>query len=148
MTSFLLTPTLIGMYAMLNLCDYLLPITLRNFTRQINSSCVIGPFVPGFAQTNNWLDLMATNQIDIPKVAKTKTKICQILIPKLFKNGRIPASFCLLSSFQTNNTVFTRNKYEKYQVHIWRRDLNPRPLKHESSPITTRPGLPPLIPKL
>ena len=65
------------------------------------------------------------------------------MIPKLFKNGRIPASFCLLSSFQTNNTVFTRNKYEKYQVHIWRRDLNPRPLKHESSPITTIPGLPP-----
>ena len=25
---------------------------------------------------------------------------------------------------------------------IWGRDLNPQPLKHESSPITTRPGLP------
>ena len=27
---------------------------------------------------------------------------------------------------------------------FWRRDLTPRPLKHESPPITTRPGLPPL----
>ena len=26
---------------------------------------------------------------------------------------------------------------------IGRRDSNPRPLEHESSPITTRPGLPP-----
>ena len=26
---------------------------------------------------------------------------------------------------------------------IWCWDLNPRPLEHESSPITTRPGLPP-----
>ena len=26
---------------------------------------------------------------------------------------------------------------------IWFRDLNRRPLNHESSPITTRPGLPP-----
>ena len=26
---------------------------------------------------------------------------------------------------------------------IWRRDLNPQPPEHESSPIITRPGLPP-----
>ena len=31
---------------------------------------------------------------------------------------------------------------------IWRQDLNPRPLKHESSPISTRPGLPPYFPSL
>ena len=27
---------------------------------------------------------------------------------------------------------------------IWRQDSNPRPSEHESPPITTRPGLPPL----
>ena len=27
---------------------------------------------------------------------------------------------------------------------IWRQDSNPRPLERESTPITTRPGLPPL----
>ena len=28
---------------------------------------------------------------------------------------------------------------------IWHRNSNPEPLEHESSPITTRPGLPPII---
>ena len=28
---------------------------------------------------------------------------------------------------------------------IWHQDLNPQPFEHESSPITTRPGLPPEI---
>ena len=31
----------------------------------------------------------------------------------------------------------------KYQSSIWRRELNLQTFKHESSPITTKPGLPP-----
>ena len=42
-------------------------------------------------------------------------------------------------SFQANNTIFTTNQCEKCPSSIWYRDLKPRPLKHESSPITTRP---------
>ena len=45
-----------------------------------------------------------------------------------------------------NNTIFTKNQCKKMSCpfSIRRRDLNPQPLKHELSPITTRPGLPPL----
>ena len=52
----------------------------------------------------------------------------------------------LFRSFQTNiNTIFTTNQYEKMSIpsSLWHRDSNPRPLDHESSPITTRPGFTP-----
>ena len=58
----------------------------------------------------------------------------------LFKNGPTP--------FHTNNTIFTTNQCEKmskYPSSIWHWDSNPRPFKHESSPITYRPRLPPII---
>ena len=51
--------------------------------------------------------------------------------------------------FQTNNTIFTTNQCEKMtkcSSSLQCRDSNPRPSKNESSPITTRPGLPPLGP--
>ena len=54
--------------------------------------------------------------------------------------------FVYFRSFQTYNTIFTTKQYEKMskgQSSIWRRDWNPQPFEHESSPITTRPGLPP-----
>ena len=59
-----------------------------------------------------------------------------------FLNGPTPASF---SSFETKNTIFTTNQCEKLSCpsSIQCQDLNPRPLKHESSPIITRRGLPP-----
>ena len=47
--------------------------------------------------------------------------------------------------------VFSNKEYNFYKKSmwkkscpssIWRLDLNPRPLEHELSPITTRPGLP------
>ena len=50
--------------------------------------------------------------------------------------------------FQANNTIFRTNQCEKSPSGIRHRDSNPRPLKHESSPITTRPGLPPWSLKL
>ena len=46
--------------------------------------------------------------------------------------------------FQANiNTIFTTNKCKimSSASSIWRRDLNPQPPEHESSPIITRPGL-------
>ena len=40
---------------------------------------------------------------------------------------------------------FTTNNYEKSLSSIWCRDLNSRPLEHESLPITIRPGLPQVL---
>ena len=54
--------------------------------------------------------------------------------------------FHLFLSFPTNITNFTTNKCEKCPSSRQSLDLNPQPLEHESFPITTRPGLPPLIP--
>ena len=56
--------------------------------------------------------------------------------------------FVYFRSFQTNNTTFTTNQCEKCPSSIWSWDLNPQPFIHESSPITTRPGLPPYFVKL
>ena len=51
-------------------------------------------------------------------------------------------------SFQSKNTIFSTNQCEKMSkcpFSIWHQDLNPQPYKHESSPINTRPWLPPHI---
>ena len=53
--------------------------------------------------------------------------------------------FVYFWSFQTNNTIFTSNQYKKCPSSIQNWDYKPRPLEHESSPITTRPGLPPTV---
>ena len=47
-----------------------------------------------------------------------------------------------IQSFVANNIIFIRNQCEKMS---WpsSRNLNPRPLIHELSPIANRPGLPP-----
>ena len=49
----------------------------------------------------------------------------------------------ILSSFQTNITILTSNKREKFPSSIWCWDSNSKPLEHKSPPLTTRPGLPP-----
>ena len=54
--------------------------------------------------------------------------------------------FCLFLSFQTNITIFKTKKcvnVHPVYLHCW--DKNPQPSDHESPPITTRPGLPPLF---
>ena len=62
------------------------------------------------------------------------------------KNWANPGLFFVYFwSFQTNNTIFTTNQCEKCPSSIRRWDSNPRPLERESTPITTRPGLPPLM---
>ena len=62
------------------------------------------------------------------------------------KNGPTPASFRLFSVFSNKHQYNFYNKLNWKNVNpssIRHRDSNPRPFKHESSPITTRPGLPP-----
>ena len=62
-----------------------------------------------------------------------------MLWQKLFLNIPFPASFSFIFGlFQTNNAIFTINKCEKCPSSIQCWDSNPRPLEHESSPITTR----------
>ena len=56
--------------------------------------------------------------------------------------------FVYFRSFQTYiNIIWTANQCENISCpfNIWCRDLNPQPLKHLSSHITTRPGLKPKI---
>ena len=74
-----------------------------------------------------------------PRPMQQKKAFC---IVQVFRK-RASLFFVYFRSFQANSTIFTTNKCDKYASSIWRRDSNPWPLKHESSPITTRPGLPP-----
>ena len=55
--------------------------------------------------------------------------------------------FVYVRSFSTKQYNFYNESMRKMSctTSIWCWDLNPQPLIHESSPITTRPGLPPLI---
>ena len=62
----------------------------------------------------------------------------------LKKNWPTATSFAFFRSFQTNNTIFIKNQYEKRPSSIQNRDLNPWPLNYESSHITIRRGLPPM----
>ena len=64
------------------------------------------------------------------------------LAKHVFLNGPSPASFSFIFGLFNKQyiTIFTANQCEKSQSSIRRRDSNPRPLEHESSPITTRQG--------
>ena len=74
------------------------------------------------------------------------TKVTNLPFELIFFKWANPGLFLIyFLSFQTNNTIFTTNQCKKYPCIIQRQDLNRRPLKHESSPITTRPGLPPYL---
>ena len=60
-----------------------------------------------------------------------------------FENGPSPPSFLFIFVFSNKHYNFTTNKCEKCSSSIRHWDSNPRPLEHESPPITIRPGLPP-----
>ena len=61
-----------------------------------------------------------------------------------FKKWAIPGLFFVYFwSYSNKQYNFYNNSKWKNPSSIQRRDLNPRPLEHESPPITTRPGLPP-----
>ena len=61
----------------------------------------------------------------------------------VLKNGTTPASFHLLSSFQTHLIFYNKYVCEKMSIQYMVPGLNSQPLEPESPPITTRPGLPP-----
>ena len=66
-------------------------------------------------------------------------------LPFFFQWANAGLFFVYFWSFQTNITIFATNQCEKCPSSIQCQDSNPQPLKHELSPITTRPGLPPNI---
>ena len=59
----------------------------------------------------------------------------------LLKMDQLRPLFCLFLVFSNKQYNFSTNQCEKCPSSIWRWDLNPQPFEHESSPITTRPGL-------
>ena len=61
------------------------------------------------------------------------------------KIGPTPASFCLFSVFSNKQYIFYSKSMWKNVMSNQCRDSNPRPLNDESSPTTTRPGLPPYL---
>ena len=67
-------------------------------------------------------------------------KIAEQLVPTSVERI-LDLFFVYFQSFQSNNTIFKANQCEKCPSSIWALDLNPRPLEHELSNITTRPGL-------
>ena len=56
-----------------------------------------------------------------------------------------PLFHFIFGLFQTNMTFLQQYNVKQCLSRIWCWDSNPRPLVHESSHITTRPGLPPKI---
>ena len=54
-----------------------------------------------------------------------------------------PLFLFIFGLFRQTLQIFRTNICENFPSSIWCRDLNPQPLEGESSPITTRPGLPP-----
>ena len=64
----------------------------------------------------------------------------------VLKMGQSRPLFRLFSFFSNNhqNNFYNKSMWKNINPSsIRRRDSNPRPFEHESSPITTRPGLPP-----
>ena len=103
-----------------------------------------------------WCPISSESCLNIARAFKlTSFKIAQksqnilttCVIKFVFLNEPSSASFCLFSSFQANITILTTNIYEKmlWPSSIRRQDSNPQPSEHDSPPIITRPGLPPVI---
>ena len=60
---------------------------------------------------------------------------------KDFLNWPTPSSFSFIFDLLKQTIQFLQQTKLKMSCPSCRRDLNPQPLKHELSPITTRPGL-------
>ena len=96
------------------------------------------------------------------ELRKIATRLCDALnrfSPGHICTNQVPYSIRIVLSFfkkWANTCLFsvyfrrfkqTTNQWEKLSCpsSIWRQDLNPRPRKDESSPITTRSGLPQMV---
>ena len=65
-----------------------------------------------------------------------------------FNKWAIPGLFLnIFGQFQIKTTIFTTNQGKNCPSSIWCWDTNPQPSQYRSSPITTRPGLPPCFSK-
>ena len=71
---------------------------------------------------------------------KTLTHALKLKNVSFIKNGIFFDYFCL---FKQTLQFLQQIYVNKYPSSIQCGDLNPRPLEHESPPITNRPGLPP-----
>ena len=95
------------------------------------------------AEIGNFLYFCTTPPSTVEKTDRCKKSARAFIRILSFLNGRIPASFCLFSVISNKQyNFFTKDQCGKMSCpsSIVRRDSNPQPLKHESSPITTRPG--------
>ena len=63
----------------------------------------------------------------------------------VFINGLSLASFCFFHLFKLTFKFLQQIYVKKCPSYIWCWDSNPWPSVHESPPITTRPGLPPIL---
>ena len=89
------------------------------------------------------------------EVAENKRKICLIAFEEstgkhdigkwFFNMGRPRPLFRLFSVFSNKqNKYYNKSMWKmSFSSSVRHQDSNPRPFKHELSPITTRPGLPP-----
>ena len=71
-----------------------------------------------------------------------------LVIYTLFFNTAKPSLFFIHCRYlKSNNTIVTTSQCKKVLClsNMWHEDSNSQPLEHELSPITTRPGLPPII---
>ena len=60
----------------------------------------------------------------------------------VFKNGPTSASFSFIFGLSKQTIQYLQQiNVKKCPFSLWHWDSNPQPLKHESSPTTTRPGL-------
>ena len=89
-------------------------------------------------QLTQWL--LQTRQ-----VCSSNPVIVKFLKTKIKRMGQTRPLFHLFLSFQTFITIFTTKNMKKCRSSIQCRDSNSQPLEHQSPPITTRPGLPPIL---
>ena len=92
---------------------------------------------------------LITNSVKAAYLINAETHILiQFCCLFFFLNGPTRPLFRIIFGLfkQTSIHFLQKNQCENFLIpsSIWRRDSNPQPLNHESSPITTRPGLPPL----
>ena len=93
-----------------------------------------------------WADPVATSIKDLH--AQAVGSVGQVILGNpdtfLLKNEPTPASFRFFGLSKQASIQFVNVKINVQNVNpsiIWRRDSNPRPFEHESTPIITRPGL-------
>ena len=113
----------------------------------MTSQYVLGSVEAGFEAEICWWWPRSRHFKGQPEMVLTISCTVSTSFMHVFKYGPTPASFCLFLVFSNKQYNFYNKsmwKMSKSPSSIWHRDSKPQPYKHESSPITTRPGLPPI----